>query len=68
MEGIAILFKILLMVAVVGIFGIGYSVKTFFVDSELEQQAKAVIEACERDLPRTQKCKLTAVAVKLRGF
>lgn len=64
MEGVAVLFKVIFIVAVIGLFGIGYSAKALFVDSELEQQAKAVIEACEIDLPRTQKCKLTAIPVK----
>lgn len=33
----------------------------FSLDNEFEQEAKDLIEQCERDLPRVQHCELTAV-------
>lgn len=56
MSDIFIVGLILIFMFLVG-FGSGASVKK---ESELESLAKQVLEKCQKDLPRSQVCELTA--------
>ncbi|MBS3796683.1 hypothetical protein [Pseudoalteromonas sp. BDTF-M6] len=64
MHQIQSLILVVFAATVIGIAALGYGVNAIFFDSKLEEQAKAAIEACERELPRSQKCVLSAVPVE----